>query len=1624
MVKYLGLDYLKLAVNRKQEFLNKALIAVQNILEVIDLYTHKGTSYDRKFLSEERSIGSCFEAAVPEIDIGKAVEKFDSDTEDEDLGYFNLEDFVPSLESDDYDINSNKNDTKCDAEGSSKHDKKSKNLFNEVHQKDNLHDDSSLKLEETLTEDVFVLLKSNLPSLKCLIGRLHQNQVKDPLSRKDASTCNLQTNDNLRLCTPITTKKNIADCLQEEFVRVAVATDDEMLLEEALSPFSSPKEEKTSDEVTLLKDLNEISHNDLETGEISFPAASSDINMCGEKLQKEKNAEINKEDNFLNMNKIGDTEDDFEQKALLDSPLIINKFTIDSDNLQIQSVLHTLPKLQVHESDTNGFLKPAEIDVIKGRIWQKEKYFSDVLSMRIAEPEIKVSLVSHISLQTVIQQQNLVKEDHIGDAELSLSWDPVGSTVGNIKEPCSTTEKIDLTVKENISSEVFQTNFEKCQYSDMHCEKDDVIELSNTNTIVKNNEEIQLESVENHQMMVSSIETVKEDASISKPESKSMDWKRPVDNNKIWSDIITVQLGGKFENIVSAIDEKICYLLSSLKTAGDDLQNQDSSSLNTDYTRFLLKQKEKQMTDSKDTEQIKESYRTTVCLHALCGARDILINYCLESAIAHLQAAEDKYKSYLTGGIEDIRQKLFQLSCNFQQNNIYHPKVIAACKEVEKCFQFRNNSEKKVLIVVKRKIPSFLKVLEKVICHCSLVKLKIQEESQNKNIVASLEECNCMIIPSNLLDKHFPWAMINLVIEYEYDKQATLLTICETQNIKLVSFKIKLSSSESSSQQEVNIQKTLSRCKELQQTTILGSSKLTSCGDILPLLETRYNLIVIERNYSMFDGTLYFPDIDIDEKACIVLHSLTDMADVNNLEPFVKKIISLSLKYTKCWILLLNLSKSGKSYPYAGRCVSNLFKLQASLGNYVSKHDSFETKVLTCCSAEDICSNIRKICDMERKYSEVWNKEEWTDGSWLHEHFTNEEKFLLSIPCLNSISCQVILKKMTLKDLMSCSKDNLVKTLPMFPQRIIEMLFSIIHSKQGLNSKLHRETLQSNQNQTLNRVSEEHNQNTIITIDEDSDDQYINNTECHYKEPLSANSKYFGNPENTLKPPVIRTQNRSDQENIGNLKSNIPIDARKNSVTYNLDIRGNHNSSHLQLEPVFKTKNRMQLNGSNEEESGTYEMHPYGFEGHRFGFPSGDQDTQGTEDSLSQSSVKLNEYQKAEIEGNEHWLKRFELEKSDCPDESILTNNRSHHQLFVAEPIDDYIDLTYARSNAERQRILSPETAELQYGRQNVIGRNKVKQTQNDQYGRSIVCPSIQPVTPSRRCALKHINTASNDEKNLNMYSQSDIPHSALSQNKGQRESSQSVKYNQNRHADTEERISITENCQDEISEKNSGTRNFTVDLTETTRKILKQAYQSPRFGVCQTRPLSQRISVGLAQPLRRETNTNPSIEEERRTKQSERMIPVSTQSNKDREYESSHRPIKSFSNPNFSLVRPNNQKRCKSEERLQRGIDQGLVDGSSVDVSYNSREIVRPIETLRNNDNNRTGRISRGEKGNSKFDCCVEPAEMNHQQKNINTNRHTPQNIDHSLRHAEVDNQWKNMKSGRQTPQNFDRFL
>ena len=50
----------------------------------------------------------------------------------------------------------------------------------------------------------------------------------------------------------------------------------------------------------------------------------------------------------------------------------------------------------------------------------------------------------------------------------------------------------------------------------------------------------------------------------------------------------------------------------------------------------------------------------------------------------------------LIGSIEDVRQKLFQLSSHFQQRKIYHPKITATSMEIDKYLNSKDNSQKKV----------------------------------------------------------------------------------------------------------------------------------------------------------------------------------------------------------------------------------------------------------------------------------------------------------------------------------------------------------------------------------------------------------------------------------------------------------------------------------------------------------------------------------------------------------------------------------------------------------------------------------------------------------------------------------------------------------------------------------------------------------------------------------------------------------------------------------------------------------------------------------------------------------------------------------------------------------------
>ena len=66
--------------------------------------------------------------------------------------------------------------------------------------------------------------------------------------------------------------------------------------------------------------------------------------------------------------------------------------------------------------------------------------------------------------------------------------------------------------------------------------------------------------------------------------------------------------------------------------------------------------------------------------------------------------------------------------------------------------------------------------------------------------------------------------------------------------------------------------------------------------------------MILERDYRAVqrDTALHFADVILDERNCIVLHSLASLMDTQQVEPLVAMVTALGLKYEMCWLLLFS----------------------------------------------------------------------------------------------------------------------------------------------------------------------------------------------------------------------------------------------------------------------------------------------------------------------------------------------------------------------------------------------------------------------------------------------------------------------------------------------------------------------------------------------------------------------------------------------------------------------------------------------------------------------------------------------------------------------------------------------
>ena len=94
-----------------------------------------------------------------------------------------------------------------------------------------------------------------------------------------------------------------------------------------------------------------------------------------------------------------------------------------------------------------------------------------------------------------------------------------------------------------------------------------------------------------------------------------------------------VELSNELQEVLDELIGHIKPLLNRLQDNRVITQDTTLWTLNPEYTRFVLKQAQMAMKDTKENSQETQIYCMTVCLHALVSSVDILMQSGLEAAI-------------------------------------------------------------------------------------------------------------------------------------------------------------------------------------------------------------------------------------------------------------------------------------------------------------------------------------------------------------------------------------------------------------------------------------------------------------------------------------------------------------------------------------------------------------------------------------------------------------------------------------------------------------------------------------------------------------------------------------------------------------------------------------------------------------------------------------------------------------------------------------------------------------------------------------------------------------------------------------------------------------------------------
>ncbi|XP_042876811.1 uncharacterized protein LOC122256302 isoform X3 [Penaeus japonicus] len=507
---------------------------------------------------------------------------------------------------------------------------------------------------------------------------------------------------------------------------------------------------------------------------------------------------------------------------------------------------------------------------------------------------------------------------------------------------------------------------------------------------------------------------------------------------------IGVQLDELHTDFIKVLQTEGEVLLSSMKGKGEGGvigRHQHFSTLQPDHTRFLLNHLLRLRTDDYREDR---QYRKVLMLHGLVKAADLLTHYGVSSATLCLREFQNTHPVLMPEGYVTVLASLKRLQEG--ASDLTHPKVKVIMEEMARVRLGTDpkDADLKILILMRRQSSAVYQQLKRHLGQDAVCCL--ESFPSHRDVLLVLETYSVVLYEEQNGLQDLPYSQFSLVFQWEADGEPSpCVSHCVRQNIHVIALSTMPSTIHRiqqglASREEISAGSRIDESKDekvkddnndrlekghttvkkgLDPFTLIASSRLINNAELHYIITSVFNIILVERSLRDLvdseDCKRGWADLVVDERTCILLQPLAHLRTDTHVHYLIRQLVLLSLQCATCYLILYSEPRLDCGYIFRSNVVKALTRLVAACAQFRSQEYT-----VSICLAHN-----------------------------LHQH----ERFLLALPCINSITAQVILTAVPLPKLLTSPLASLVTSLPWLPCKVIALLHKLLHGGKGENRK-------------------------------------------------------------------------------------------------------------------------------------------------------------------------------------------------------------------------------------------------------------------------------------------------------------------------------------------------------------------------------------------------------------------------------------------------------------------------------------------------------------------------------------------------------------------------------------------